>query len=85
MLDGLWQLAGFSLGWRGWEGLGMALGVQEVKFTGMVQPHRSLLTNHVDFTRVVNRRLKLGIADGRVEVDDEIICRVEGMRVGLAR
>ncbi len=27
ILDGLWQLTGFSLRWRGWEGLGMATGV----------------------------------------------------------
>lgn len=84
MLDGLWQLAGFNLGWRGWEGLGMAMGVKDVKLTGMVQPHHSRLTYRVDFTRVVNRRLKLGVADGKIEVDGEIACRVSGMRVGLA-
>ena len=33
-LDGLWQLTGFNLGWRGWEGRGYALGVGEVKFAG---------------------------------------------------
>jgi len=30
-LDGLWQLTGFNLGWRGWKGRGYALGVGEVK------------------------------------------------------
>lgn len=84
ILDGLWQLAGFNLGWRGWEGIGMAMGVKEVKFNGMVQPHRKLLIYHVDFSRVIDRRLKLGIADGQVEVDGDIICSVRGMRVGLA-
>jgi len=34
-LDGLWQLTGFNLGWRGWQGRGYALGVGEVKLTGM--------------------------------------------------
>ena len=28
-LDGLWQLTGFNLGWRGWQGRGYALGVGE--------------------------------------------------------
>ena len=37
-LDGLWQLTGFNLGWRGWQGRGYALGVGEVKLTGMVIP-----------------------------------------------
>ncbi len=84
MLDGLWQLAGFNLGWRGWQGLGMAMGAGEIKLSGMVQPHRKLLTYQVNFTRVINRRLKLGVADGRVEVDGETVCQVKGMRVGLA-
>ncbi len=39
-LDGLWQLTGFNLGWRGWQGRGYALGVGEVKLTGMVRPDR---------------------------------------------
>jgi len=84
MLDGLWQLAGFNLGWRGWKGLGMAMGAGEVKLSGMVQPQKELLTYHVDFLRVIDRRLKLGIADGRVEADGETVCQVKGMRVGLA-
>ncbi|MGH1466025.1 MAG: bifunctional 3-hydroxydecanoyl-ACP dehydratase/trans-2-decenoyl-ACP isomerase [Cognatishimia sp.] len=84
ILDGLWQLAGFNLGWRGWQGLGMAMGAGEVKLSGMVQPDKKLLTYHVDFTRVINRRLKLGVADGRVEVDGITVCEVKGMRVGLA-
>lgn len=84
MLDGLWQLAGFNLGWRGWQGLGMAMGAGEVKYSGMVRPDKKLLTYTVDFTRVINRRLKLGVADGRVAADGEIVCQVNGMRVGLA-
>ncbi len=84
MLDGLWQLAGFNLGWRGWQGLGMAMGAGEVKLSGMVQPDKKLLTYHVDFTRVINRRLKLGVADGRIEADGKTVCEVKGMRVGLA-
>ena len=42
-LDGLWQLTGFNLGWRGWQGRGYALGVGEVKLTGMVRPDRKML------------------------------------------
>jgi 3-hydroxyacyl-[acyl-carrier protein] dehydratase/trans-2-decenoyl-[acyl-carrier protein] isomerase len=83
-LDGLWQLTGFNLGWRGWKGLGMALGVSEVKLKGMVTPDRKRLTYHVDFTRVIDRKLKLGVADGRVEADGEEIYAVTGMKVGLS-
>ena len=83
-LDGLWQLTGFNLGWRGWQGQGFALGVGEVKLTGMVRPDRKLVTYYVDFTRVIDRKLKMGVADGRVVADGEEIYVVKDMKVGLA-
>jgi len=84
MVDGLWQLIGFNLGWRGWQGQGFALGAGEVKLTGMVRPDRKLVTYHIDLTRVIDRRLKMGVANGRVEADGETVCEVKDMRVGLS-
>jgi 3-hydroxyacyl-[acyl-carrier protein] dehydratase/trans-2-decenoyl-[acyl-carrier protein] isomerase len=83
-LDGLWQLTGFNLGWRGWQGQGFALGVGEVQLKGMVRPDRRMIRYFVDFTRVIDRRLKMGVADGRVEADGEVIYLVKDMKVGLA-
>jgi 3-hydroxyacyl-[acyl-carrier protein] dehydratase / trans-2-decenoyl-[acyl-carrier protein] isomerase len=83
-LDGLWQLTGFNLGWRGWQGQGFALGVGEVQLKGMVRPDRTMIRYFVDFTRVIDRRLKMGLADGRVEADGEVIYLVKDMKVGLA-
>jgi len=84
-LDGLWQLTGFNLGWRGWQGRGYALGVGEVKLTGMVRPDRKLLTYYVDFTKAVQtRRLTMGVADGRVEADGDVIYQVKDMKVALS-
>ena len=82
-LDALWQLTGFNLGWRGMQGRGRALGVGEVKFTGMVTPSTKVITYHVDFTRVIDRRLKMGIANGRMFADGEEIYTTENMKVGL--
>lgn len=82
-LDGLWQLTGFGLGWRGMLGRGRALGVGEVKFTGMITPANKLLTYFVDFTRVIDRKLKLGIANGRILADGEEVFTAENMKVGL--
>ena len=83
-LDGLWQLTGFSLGWRGMLGRGMALGVGEVKLTGMVKPDRKLLTYHVDFLRVIDRKIKVGVANGQVFADGDLIYTVTSMKVGLS-
>ena len=84
-LDGLWQLTGFNLGWRGWQGRGYALGVGEVKLTGMVRPDRKMLRYFVDFTKALStRRLTMGVANGRVEADGEVIYQVTDMKVALS-
>lgn len=83
-LDGLWQLTGFNLGWRGMLGQGFAVGVGEVKFSGMVTPDTKMITYKIDFTRVIDRRLKLGVADGVIFADGEQIYAVKDLKVGLA-
>lgn len=82
-LDALWQLTGFNLGWRGMLGRGRALGVGEVKFSGMVTPATKLVTYVVEFTRVIDRKLKMGIADGRMLADGEEIYVTRDLKVGL--
>jgi 3-hydroxyacyl-[acyl-carrier protein] dehydratase/trans-2-decenoyl-[acyl-carrier protein] isomerase len=82
-LDALWQLTGFFLGWLGAPGRGRALGVGEVKFTGMVLPSIQRLEYVVDLKRVILRKLKLGIADGVMKADGQVIYTATDLRVGL--
>ena len=82
-LDALWQMVGFFLGWMGGLGKGRALGVGEVKFTGMVLPSARKVSYYIDFKRVIMRRLVLGIADGVVKVDGKVIYEAKDLRVGL--
>ena len=82
-LDALWQLTGFNLGWRGMQGRGRALGVGEAKFTGMVTPKVKLVEYRVNFSRVIDRKLKLGVADGEMRADGELIYTAADMKVGL--
>jgi len=82
-LDALWQLTGFNLGWRGMEGRGRALGVGEVKFSGMVTPSTKRLTYVINFTRVIDRKLKLAMADGEMLADGKTIYTTTDMKVGL--
>jgi len=82
-LDAMWPLTGFNLGWRGMQGRGRALGVGEVKFSGMVTPETKLVRYHIDMTRVIDRKLKLGLADGRMLADGEEIYVANEMKVGL--
>ena len=82
-LNALWQLVGFYLGWAGGKGKGRALGVGEVKFSGMVLPEAKLVTYAIDFKRVILRKLIMGIADGIVQVDGKTIYEAKDLRVGL--
>ena len=82
-LDALWQLTGFFLGWLGAPGSGRALGVGEVKFSGMVTPEVKKIEYIVDLKRGILRKLKLGIADGVMKADGEVIYTANDLRVGL--
>jgi 3-hydroxyacyl-[acyl-carrier protein] dehydratase/trans-2-decenoyl-[acyl-carrier protein] isomerase len=82
-LDGMWQLSGFFLPWLGEPGLGRALGVGEVKFTGQVLPTARKLRYEIDIRRVMRGKLRLVIADGKTFVDDRLIYAADNMRVGL--
>src|SRR3954447_9510857 len=82
-LDALWQMVGFFLGWMGGLGRGRALGVDEVKFTGMVLPTAKKITYIVNLKRVIMRKLVLGIADGIMKVDGKVVYEAKGLKVGL--
>ncbi|HET7099926.1 MAG TPA: 3-hydroxyacyl-[acyl-carrier-protein] dehydratase FabA [Terriglobia bacterium] len=82
-LDALWQLVGFFLGWMGGLGKGRALGVGEVKFTGMVLPTAKKITYAINMKRVIMRRLIIGVADGIMKVDGKVIYEAKDLKVGL--
>lgn len=82
-LDAMWQLVGFWLGWSGGQGRGRALGVGQVKFTGQVTQDVKKVRYEIDIKRAIRRKLVLGIADGRMYADDELIYQAKDLRVGL--
>ena len=84
-LDALWQLLGFFLGWLGATGKGRALGMGEVKFSGQVLPSVKTVLYGVDIKRVMRGKLVLGIADGWLSADGEVIYRASDLKVGLFR
>ncbi|HRJ52738.1 MAG TPA: 3-hydroxyacyl-[acyl-carrier-protein] dehydratase FabA [Candidatus Thiothrix moscowensis] len=82
-LDAMWQMVGFYLAWLGSPGHGRALGVGEVKFFGQVLPKAKKVTYKIDLSRVITRKLVMGIADGSLEVDGREIYTAKDLRVGL--
>jgi 3-hydroxyacyl-[acyl-carrier protein] dehydratase/trans-2-decenoyl-[acyl-carrier protein] isomerase len=82
-LDALWQMVGFFLVWSGCEGPGRALGLGELKLSGQVLPNVRKVVYNLDIKRVMRSKLVLGIADGWLSADGEIIYRAKDLRVGL--
>jgi 3-hydroxyacyl-[acyl-carrier protein] dehydratase/trans-2-decenoyl-[acyl-carrier protein] isomerase len=82
-LDALWQMVGFFLGWLGGQGRGRALGLSELKLAGQVLPTVKKVEYHIDIKRVMRAKLMLGIADGWLSMDGEIIYRAKDLKVGL--
>lgn len=82
-LDAIWQLLGFYLGWTGAPGSGRALGLGELKLSGQVLPNVKLVKYTVDIKRVINRKLVMGVGDGTVEADGEVIYQAKDLKVGL--
>jgi len=84
-IDALWQMLGFFLGWLGLPGKGRALGAGEIKFSGLVLPTVKKLIYGIDIKRVMRSKLVLGIADGWLSADGEIIYRAFDLKVGLVK
>jgi 3-hydroxyacyl-[acyl-carrier protein] dehydratase / trans-2-decenoyl-[acyl-carrier protein] isomerase len=84
-LDALWQMVGFFLGWAGSSGRGRALGVGEVKLVGQVLPHVKEIIYGIDIRRVMRSKLVLGIADGWLKADGEVVYRANDLKVALIK
>jgi len=81
-LDAMWQLIGFHLGWLGGPGRGRALG-GSIKFTGQVLPTAKKVVYKIDLSRVIARKLYMGIGDATMEVDGKVIYEASDLKVGL--
>ena len=77
-----WQLF-FHLGWLGAPGRGRALGLGGLKFNGQITPESQLITYNVDIKRVLRRGFAISIANGKLDVDGQIVYEAQDLRVGV--
>ena len=83
-LDAMWQLVGFFLGWIGEPGKGRALGVNSVKFTGVVLKKVKMATYEINMKRILKKEgAVVGLANGILSADEKIIYTAENLKVGL--
>ncbi len=82
-LDALWQMVGFFLGWAGASGRGRALGLGELKFAGQVLPNVREIIYGIEIKRIMRSKLVLGIADGWLSADGQVVYRASDLKVAL--
>ena len=84
VLDAMWQLVGFFLGWIGQQGKGRALGVNSVKFTGEVLTNVKIARYQIDIKKILNKKgATVGLANGSLYADGKTIYEAENLKVGL--
>ena len=64
-------------------GIGRALGAEKIKFSGQVLPSAKIVRYEIDIKKVINRGAVLGVANGKMFVDDKEIYNAEKLKVGL--
>jgi 3-hydroxyacyl-[acyl-carrier protein] dehydratase/trans-2-decenoyl-[acyl-carrier protein] isomerase len=82
-LDALWQLLGVFLGWSGLPGKGRALGVGKVKFSGQIYPDAGSIQYQLHIKRVFKKPMIMGVADGVVVHNGNVIYQADNLKVGL--
>lgn len=82
-LDAMWQLIGFYLGWLGGPGRGRAIGAGNVQYSGQVTPNAKIITYNINLSRVIVRKLYMGIGDATMSVDGKVIYEATNLKVGL--
>jgi 3-hydroxyacyl-[acyl-carrier protein] dehydratase/trans-2-decenoyl-[acyl-carrier protein] isomerase len=82
-LDGLCQLLGFYLGWKGCKGKGRALGIGEVRYKGEIVPTSGKITYHLDIKKIVKSSIAMAIADGEILLREQTVHTAKSLRVGI--
>jgi len=82
-LDGLCQILGFYLGWKGYKGKGRALGIGEVKYKGEIVPTSGTISYHLHIRRIVKSSIAMAIADGEILLQGQIVLTANSLRVGI--
>jgi 3-hydroxyacyl-[acyl-carrier protein] dehydratase/trans-2-decenoyl-[acyl-carrier protein] isomerase len=82
-LDAMWQLVGFFMAWAGSPGRGRATGVGEVGFRGQITPATKLVRYEIEMKKVIQRKLHVGVGDGKLFADGVHIYSATDLKVGL--
>ena len=83
IIDALFQLIGFYLGWLGHEGKGRALSCGKIKFQEEVLPGAEKLVYNVSVKKIRERDMIIAAADGSVVIQEQVVCTAKSLILGL--
>jgi len=83
LLDAMWQILGFFLGWSGAVGRNRALGVGEVKLKRMVTPDVECLQYSVEVKSTAHTGSNVATANGLIRADGRLVYTAEDLRVSI--
>ena len=84
MIDALYQLMGFYLGWRGHVGKGRALSCEKIKFKKEVSTDAGKLVYLVSIKKIRERGMIIAVADGSVVAEECEVCTAKNLILTLA-
>lgn len=83
MLEGLWQVLGFYLGWSGYPGKVRALGVGDLRLKSEITPDAGSIEYKINIRRIVARQTVLAIAQGSIYQAGREIATAKDLRAGM--
>lgn len=83
IIDALFQLVGFYLGWLGHEGKGRALSCGKIKYTEEVAPGAGKLVYQVSIKKIRESDMVIAVVDGSAVSQGHVVCTAKNLILGL--
>ncbi len=84
MIDALYQLMGFYLGWLGHVGKGRALSCEKLKFKKEVSTDADKIVYFVNMKKIREGGTIIVVADGSVVSGEHVVCTAKNLTLTLA-
>ena len=83
LTEGMWQLTGFYLAWRGLKGKGRVLESGNTRFIEPVSTNKTTLTVTVQVRKLITTNASICFADADVRRNESLICKCKSIKIGL--
>ncbi len=82
-MEAIWQLTGFYLAWLGYSGKGRVLDSGTTRFANQISADNAVLRYEIHLKRIFELSDTIGIADGYLSLDGDLVYHSKNTKVGL--